>query len=506
MDPTAEQTAPQRATTPTAIHLGSVDVEGLRRGAQAERDAHFSSSLKRYWKRPMGLGAAPSASMSADGAPTRAPNTPRASDLQHLKDLAREKLAGQDLGFLNPRRANVSPTLRPFQVTAPEGFSDSFLGKWLYRPLGWLMSKTRWRFVVVSYPERLGHLVAELDALMREIALRREAGEKPIRPILLVPLEHVGAPDILSFWRRALPVITSETAWRALWPLLADERVTTPLRASTIGLGETITFIETRNRWGDRPPAHDLTDREIAEGRDALERLGVPRDAWYVCAHARAPGFSDWDDVASAFRNVDIETYFEAFDAIRARGGYVVRLGDPSMPKLPAMDGVVDYAHSDLQRTGLDLALVRACRFLLGSASGPQTVAHLFNKPMVQTNAAPLGAALGLSKGEITIPKLVVAANGKPAPFPFLFQSEVRGFRNSTDFTNAGVYVRSNTPDDIRSAVEEMIDRLDGALADDPDDAARQRRFRSLLRPGDYTYGSEGRVSRAFLAKHAHLL
>ena len=55
--------------------------------------------------------------------------------------------------------------------------------------------------------------------------------------------------------------------------------------------------------------------------------MGVPEDAWFAVCHVREGGFKGEEK----FRDADITTYFEAFNEIVKRGGWVIRMGDNTM-------------------------------------------------------------------------------------------------------------------------------------------------------------------------------
>src|SRR5256885_8476241 len=59
-----------------------------------------------------------------------------------------------------------------------------------------------------------------------------------------------------------------------------------------------------------------------------------------------------------------------AVQEITRRGGWVVRLGDPTMEPFPPTPAVIDYAHSRLKSPATDVFLCGACRFFIGVASG----------------------------------------------------------------------------------------------------------------------------------------
>lgn len=150
----------------------------------------------------------------------------------------------------------------------------------------------------------------------------------------------------------------------------------------------------------------DLTlDRTIIASCEAeRERMGLPRDAWFVCLHVREGGYKgDWENKV----NSDIWNYLGAIKEITQRGGWVVRLGDPTMTKLPILDQVIDYPFHPGRSTMMDVYLVKECSFYVGVGSGTLDTAFLLGKPVVMTNSLQWINGLPLRHGDIAIFKHV---------------------------------------------------------------------------------------------------
>src|SRR5262249_49025186 len=95
----------------------------------------------------------------------------------------------------------------------------------------------------------------------------------------------------------------------------------------------------------DRPPLLSLSEADREFGRRQLKAMGVPDAAWFVCLHVRTPGYhKEWGNDQQAHRNADILTYLGAVQEVVRRGGWVLRLGDSTMPPLPSTPGLIDYA------------------------------------------------------------------------------------------------------------------------------------------------------------------
>ncbi|WPE17760.1 TIGR04372 family glycosyltransferase [Candidatus Thioglobus autotrophicus] len=127
-----------------------------------------------------------------------------------------------------------------------------------------------------------------------------------------------------------------------------------------------------------------IVNRRALQGK---RDLGIPDDAWFVCVHVRDGGYyGSSEGLQKQTRNSDILNYCKAFKTITQSGGWVVRIGDSNMKKIPDLDHVIDYAHSKEKSDLLDVYLIQECAFYIGTPSGPLTVANLFRRPILLTN------------------------------------------------------------------------------------------------------------------------
>ena len=192
-------------------------------------------------------------------------------------------------------------------------------------------------------------------------------------------------------------------------------------------------------------------------------------------------------------------------DEIVARGGYCIRMGDPTMTRLEPRRGVIDYATSPFKSDELDIFLCANARFLLGNTSGLCMIATMFNVPSVLTNMIPCGAGYGVYPGDLSILKKLSDADGNIFRFDKLFESAVSSFRHAGLYEEYGLTPIDNTAEEIRAVTAEMLDRVAGTFETTPEDEARQARFRGFLRPRHYCYGVTSRIGRDFLRQHAHM-
>ena len=82
----------------------------------------------------------------------------------------------------------------------------------------------------------------------------------------------------------------------------------------------------------------------------------------------------------------------------------MIRIGDTSIQPLPAMPNVFDYTVSRAKSDWMDVFLLAASRFMIGTSSGPAGVSYVFGVPIAMSNNLP-SAATYLSKEDLFLPR-----------------------------------------------------------------------------------------------------
>jgi putative glycosyltransferase (TIGR04372 family) len=373
----------------------------------------------------------------------------------------------------------------------------------LFRATVRLLRALKIRFPVGANLIRIGHLACEPDAYIKEGLL----GMRPCtRLVVLAPADRIPNRCLLDYWRKYLTIASTPRWCRLLERFSFQKELGYPFDGYVTSINETARYTTVQTAYGSRPPLLRLTPDHWRRGLRCLRELGVPEGAWFVGVHCRERGYAPYESIHN-FRDVDVANYLPAMRAIVERGGWCIRLGDPTMKPLPPLPGVIDYAHSPLRSDWMDVFLCAACRFFLGSSSGLYSVASVFGVPCAVANHAPLSVVLAFTAADIGIPKLCwTQREGRYLTFPELLDGPLGNARYVHQFDAAGVTVVENSADDIRDLALEMLDVIEGRAVYTTDDERLQERLRGLLRPGHYTYGSQARMGRDFLRKYQWLL
>lgn len=267
-------------------------------------------------------------------------------------------------------------------------------------------------------------------------------------------------------------------------------------------------MIAIQKQWESegRPPLLRLTEEHCKRGWTRLSELGMAEDDWFVSLHVREGGFHrDSENSGCIHRNADVNTYLPAIKEIVARGGWVVRLGDPSMKKLPPMDHVIDYACSDFKSDWMDVFCCAQARFFIGTLSGMNGLPISFGVPSVLTNVCPMDWR-AVCRRDLFIPKLYWShRENRYLNFEESMAPPFRQCTNNRVLIVNGVEAIANSSEEIREVVVEMLDRLEGTLHYSEQDEALQSEFNGLAALYE-SYGVSSRIGREFLQRYAYLL
>lgn len=357
-------------------------------------------------------------------------------------------------------------------------------------------------------PLRIGEIAHQFDLYEKMRIL--ELGLKG-RGILLARKESIANLCFIEYWKRYFFVISNSLLFFLLFPLaeLTQYNIACPKMPDGKVVHGNRTHIAVQKRWENenRKPLLKLSSSHYERGWDCLQQFGVPRGAWFVCLHVREPGYLMKNECANSFhayRDADVNTYLMAVKTIVDHGGWVIRMGDPTMKPLPQMEHVIDYVHSNVRSDWMDIFCCAECRFFLGTTSGLFLVSFVFGVPCALANFAPMGERPWSGK-DIFVPKLYWSiTEGRYLTFKEALAPQFRYCYDSRYFESSGIGIEDNTQEDINDMVLEMLDRLNEKLEYTKEDEHLQERIYKLL--PDNSYGIGSRIGSAFLRKYEGLL
>lgn len=354
------------------------------------------------------------------------------------------------------------------------------------------------------FTDRIGHLAIEPDTLLKAQLLGLIV---PRRWIVVAPIKRVANQHLLTYWKPHFLIYQSPVSCFFLecltfWRFMRYEA------SHFINSDDGSQYAYAVNsKWGSlRPAILTLTDEDNKFAAEKLSAMGVPKDAWFVCVHAREGGFSPIDEPLHSHRNTQIDNLIPAIQEITKRGGWVIRLGDPTTMPLNQMPQVVDYAHHELRSGKMDVILCAKAKFILGNTSGIFLVGSVFGTPSALVNMIPF-PTLGIICQDISMPKLFRSkTTNRYLSFSEIMQSDISTYRYASHYTKEHILIEENSAEDILAATIEMFDRLDGRFVDSIEDKERHRKYMALLEPKHYSYGAGSSIFASFLRRYESLI
>ena len=256
-----------------------------------------------------------------------------------------------------------------------------------------------------------------------------------------------------------------------------------------------------------------FTPDEEREGEKALMAMEIPKNAPFVCFHARDNRYlevmfpnNDW--YYHKCRDVTIYNYIPALDHLTNRGYFAIRMGAIVKEKLNTSNTkIIDY--SNKYRTDfLDIFLISKCRFFIGCTTGLTNATYqLFRKPIVWVNFIPIGEIHSWGANSLVIlKKLWLKKENHFMTFKEVFDLNIERETVLNKYEKLGIEIIENTQDEITAVTIEMDERLKGSWQTTEEDEELQKRFWALFKSSDWHGVIRSRIGRDFLRQNKDLL
>ncbi|MGH6804388.1 MAG: TIGR04372 family glycosyltransferase, partial [Methyloceanibacter sp.] len=364
------------------------------------------------------------------------------------------------------------------------------------------------RILPYEWVTQIGH-IGMLDTYYKIQAL----GWRPAANLLLLaPKKKVVNRAYLAEWAKYFHIISDEKLVDALFPY--QRYIGDCFNAYLLEDGTGVSWPDMGARahiaWDEqhRPPLLTLSEQHVEKGRAMLESMGMTRNAWFACLHNREGGFHR-ESIASiqGHRNATITDYLPAVRLIVDHGGWVVRMGDPTMTPLPLMEHVIDYAHSPTRRDWMDIFLCGAARFFIGTTSGLINAVISFRTPCVLVNCVSNFSQLWNEKVLFALKLFWSEREQRYLKLPEITNDPIRSrIFNIRTLNDLGVVPINNSPGEILSTVAELMEELEhpAEASDRRKTSVGVRAWEATMRNNSFFGG--GRPSRKFMDQHSSIL
>lgn len=305
------------------------------------------------------------------------------------------------------------------------------------------------------WTQRIGHLAGNVEVYLCE----RDAGIRKSIDIWCAP----GNPcnkQLLKMWRRVLTIDRTgffEIVWKV--NKLFDGHESTEIHNGNLDR-------DVNNLYEQYPPHLKFTPEEEARGQAELRRMGIPKGAKWVCLIVRDSAYLPELSYHS-YRDSDINDYGPAAMELAKRGYYVIRMGakvNKSWARFHSM--VINYATITGMRSDfMDIYLAAKCEFAISSGTGLDAICSISRRPICFVNYVPIEYLNTWNKNSLAIWKHH-EKDGKRMTLEEIYESKAGQFMRSDEYEQAGITLVDNTPEEIKTVVEEMADKVSGLVVD----------------------------------------
>ena len=326
--------------------------------------------------------------------------------------------------------------------------------------------------------DRIGHFALETDLMLLEQEI--EVSPKPSRSIdLWYAPEPIANRVIYEMWKRVMRIWPN---WFMV-PVFRLNNLMPGSKAHQIP-NTASTCLDVHNLIDGAPPHLSFTPREIELGNKTLREMGLSEGDRFVCIIVRDAeytkvAFPGKDMSYHDFRNCDIDDSVMGAEALADRGLFVIRMGSivekPMVSKNPK---IIDYANSKFQSEFMDVFLGARCEFCVSDGLGYYAIPAAFRRPNAYVNFTPFHIFFSSRACDLGIAKTVSSLKtGKRLNLSQMGENGIAQFSHTSQYSDAGVSIDSNTPEEIRDLMLEMLDRIEGKWKPQSGDVELQTKF-----------------------------
>lgn len=359
---------------------------------------------------------------------------------------------------------------------------------------------------------RVGHLLLDVDMMLREDEVNRKPGGRPRLDIWYPWSGRLGVANqyILDVWRRKLNVlpktIVEPIDWLNRMIPGGDANIFPYRKGMPNQLGQHHDICGVRRSVRSH---FELSDEDLARAIRGAEDLGIQPNDKFVCLQVRDSAYLRWqtgtDWLDHPERNANIEDYVPAVKALVDAGYKVVRMGVVAERPLIgpwSEDSIVDLPFSGRRTELLDLYLGSRCSFFVTTGSGIDAVAHAMRVPLVTTNISDCVRDLFLTHESISIMRHPIEGDtARAIPMKEFFDRGLHLLKLE-ELTQKGVTFRHNSPSEIKNVIDEMVTAMEvgfEAFLGQHLDSVEQLEFRRCIPEWMLEGGVRGLISPSFL-------
>jgi len=197
------------------------------------------------------------------------------------------------------------------------------------------------------------------------------------------------------------------------------------------------------------------------KGETWMAQAGLDPSTPTVLLHVRDIGYRP-DLSHHGHRCVDICNYRSLILTLVEKGYQVVRVGDPSnKPLVGYPTTVIDLPFHPLYDSFLDVYFAATCVFAVNQASGPAQLIRAFQRPSLMVNRV-IDWDINPPLEVLLFKNYICKSTGRTLTYNQILERGLGELTMDQEFEKAGVLLQENSPDELKVALEEFIETLEG--------------------------------------------
>ncbi len=207
-----------------------------------------------------------------------------------------------------------------------------------------------------------------------------------------------------------------------------------------------------------------ITKKHENFGRRTLRKIGLNSSKdWFVTLHIRQYGWrgETIKNTNEKHRTPNPGNYIPAINEITSKGGNVILVGNNNY-NFPKIKNFFNYANSSIKSEIMDIYLAANSKFCIGNSSGFFTIAQYFGTPVLLTDGPSHTDYFTLHERDIYLPRIIFKKNIDQKKVKInlrMFDYPLNSLYSDNHFERLNLDFRENTPEEIRQAVLEMLNR-----------------------------------------------
>ena len=313
-------------------------------------------------------------------------------------------------------------------------------------------------------PDRIGHLIGEIDQFLRLTKLSDNKNNKK----RIIITGHACNQTAVKIMNRHVKIFQNIFIYGLLD--FARREINHISFLKPLGLTQTLFTL-----YNKVDKIVYLTNKELEDGYSLIKnKYGLLKSDWWVCFHARDEAYTSSDYLKNNnksdlsyhdYRNGNIDNMLLAMDYVTSLGGYAIRFGSIAEERLNTENkNIIDDTFNG-RSDFLDIFLVAQSKFFIGNTSGTYHIAKLFSVPYAITNLIGF-LMIPEQPKSLYIPKKIQDKSGKTLTFEqcnkigMFDQEKGKAFSFSDKYNKMKLTVLENTEEEILGCVKDMFDMV----------------------------------------------